>query len=109
MSPITHRVAEERSLALHGEVARRMRANPEILVHARERVQSWSQQGSLNRFWVEEWERILRGSIDEVSAAIIDPSERGRALRQSTPFAGAIDPRTRWAILRKVQSKLEMQ
>ena len=107
MSGVTHRVAEERSLALHREVARQMRANPEILVHARQRVHSWSQRGSVHRFWVAQWERILRCSTEEVGAAITDPSERGRALRQTSPFAGAIDPRTRWAILREVQKRLE--
>jgi hypothetical protein len=37
----------------------------------------------------------------------VDESEEARALRQVTPFAGAIDPRTRWRIWREVRAALE--
>lgn len=36
---------------------------------------------------------ILAGSVDEVCAFLVDPSERATALRQSTPFAGEISSR----------------
>jgi hypothetical protein len=41
--------------------------------------------------------------------ALVDPSERGRALRQCTPFAGALDPRTRWRLWAQVREELETQ
>ena len=103
MDRITHRVAEERSLALHREVARRILRDPGLLERARKRVERWASEGSVARCWIEEWAELLRGSVDEVAAAITDPSERGRSLRQTSPFAGAIDSETRWAILRRCE------
>ena len=108
MPGVTHRVAEARSLALHREVALRLRAHPELLERARARVEAWSRDRSVARVWVERWAVILRGSVDQVVAAITDPGEEGRALRQTSPFAGAVDPRTRWAILRAVGASEEL-
>jgi hypothetical protein len=45
MKPVTHRLAEERSLALHREVARRLKVDPALLETARERVQGWLESG----------------------------------------------------------------
>jgi hypothetical protein len=35
----------------------------------------------------------------------VDPAEGARALRQCSPFAGVIDPRTRWRIWREVRER----
>jgi hypothetical protein len=110
MRPTTHRVAEARSLALHREVARRLLEDPQVLdERARARVRAWSRDDNLSQHWVEAWATVLSGSLDEVVAAITDTSEEGRALRQSTPFAGAIDACTRWAILRQVRDSTELE
>jgi hypothetical protein len=103
MAGITHRVAEERSIALHEEVARRLRDRPELLDRARARVDRWSRDGSVARCWVEAWSEVLQRPIDEVVQAITDTSEHGRSLRQSSPFAGVIDAKTRWEILRRCE------
>lgn len=101
MSRVTHQLAEERSLALHREVARRLRERPDLLGVARQRVQSWLESGCVSRFWAEAWDEALDGSLDQVIARITDTSERARALRQSSPFAGVLGPRERWEILRQ--------
>jgi hypothetical protein len=36
-----------------------------------------------------------------------ESSEIGRELRQTTPFAGVIDARTRWRVWRSVREELE--
>jgi hypothetical protein len=41
-------------------------------------------------------------AVDEIAATLIDPSEHARALRQVTPFAGALSSRERWAIARDI-------
>jgi len=102
MQAVTHRLAEERSLALHSEVARQLRVNPDVLERARERVQDWLASGFVPRAWAEAWNDALSGSLDDVIARITDPSQRARDLRQTSPFAGAIDPRVRWEILRQL-------
>jgi hypothetical protein len=59
------------------------------------------------RLYAEEWARVLAGSLDEACALLVDDSERARALRQVTPFAGVVDARTRWRIWREVRERLE--
>ena len=104
MSGVTHQVAEERSLALHREVARKLRERPELLEVARERVRSWLESGSVARFWAEAWQETLNAPLEEVIARITDTSEHARALRQSSPFAGVLEPRERWEILRRLSA-----
>lgn len=45
--------------------------------------------------WLDEWDRLLRGSVDRILAALIDRSLRGRELRQNSPFAGALTEQLR--------------
>lgn len=101
-----HRRNEARSLALHREVARRIRAQPELLEPVRTRVDGWLREGTVARPYAEAWWEILSRELGELLDAIVDPSERGRDLRQCTPFAGVLDPRTRWRILREVSEGL---
>lgn len=103
MEGITHRVAEERSIALHREVARRILARPELLEQARNRVDGWSRERSISAHWIKAWSVLLGHSLDEVIVAITDPGETGRSLRQTSPFAGVIDSKTRWEILRRCE------
>lgn len=105
MQAVTHRLSEERSLALHREVARQLRVNPELLETARNRVRDWLETGFVSRVWAEAWNDALKGSLDDVIARITDPSERARDLRQTSPFAGAIDPRLRWRVLRQLKQR----
>lgn len=98
---VTHRTAELRSLALHREVARRLRDAPELVERARRRVRAWLDDGTAPRRWAARWLEILEGSTDEIAAAIADPGQEATELRQVSPFAGALDPRTRWTVLRQ--------
>ncbi len=100
MDGISHHVAEERSLALHREVAQRLCAKPELLERARERVARWQRDGSVARLWADAWADVLGQSLDEVIETITDPGEAGRSMRQTSPFAGVVDSATRWQILR---------
>jgi hypothetical protein len=98
-----HRLAEARSLALHREVARRIREHPELLEGVRTRVEAWLEDGSVAHSYARAWMEILARDLEQILESIIDPSERGRDLRQCTPFAGILDPRTRWRILDEVR------
>ena len=90
---------------MHREVARRLQDRPELLDAARERVQSWLESGGVSRYWAEAWNEALGGTLDEVIARITDPSQHARDLRQTSPFAGALDPRVRWEILRRLRGR----
>jgi hypothetical protein len=102
-----HRLAEERSLALHRAIAERLPEDPSIVERARTRVQRWLDTGEVARYWAEKWDSVLSRPIDEIRDVLVDESEAAQALRQVTPFAGAIDPRTRWRIWREVRARLE--
>ena len=105
-SPVTdgrHAVAEDVILALRAAVADRVRADPSLLEHVKRRVDGWLRSGTVARAYAEAWREILARPADEVARFLEDPGERARQLRQSSPFAGVIDPRTRWAIWRRVR------
>jgi hypothetical protein len=103
----SHRLAEERSLAYHQAVAEKLAAEPQLLDRARARVQSWLASGEVHPHYASAWKEILARSIAEVQAFLAQDSENARALRQVTPFAGALDPRTRWRIWRQVREALD--
>ena len=102
-----HRLAEERSLAYHRRVAELVPERPEILRAARRRAEAWAQSGEHHAPYARAWLAILDGGPESVLAAMTDDSERGRALRQATPFAGALDPRERWKLWREVRERME--
>jgi hypothetical protein len=102
-----HRLAEERSLALHRAIADRLSLDPSLLERARARVRRWLETGEVAPHWAGKWNEVLARSADEIRTFLVDEGEEARALRQVTPFAGAIDPRTRWRIWREVRAALE--
>ncbi len=52
--------------------------------------------------YVAAWRAALDGPGAALLALMRDPSEHARAMRQTTPFAGALSPRERWRIFREV-------
>ena len=102
-----HRLAEQRSLALHREVAAILRREPARVGEALERVRSWKRDGSVHPHYADAWERLLEGPLEALLAALVGDGQRARDLRQSSPFAGFVDPRTRWRIWREVRDRVE--
>lgn len=102
-----HPVEIERSLALHREVARRLFEAPHLVARARARVATWLEDGTVSRIYAHAWRDLLQGSAAEVARAVVEETETMDALRQVSPFAGFIDPRTRWRLLRELRSSHE--
>ena len=98
-----HELAEARSLALHRVVAERLRRDPAVLARAKARVDDWLRRGQPHVEYARAWQSLLSGSMDELVALLVDGSERARALRQVTPFAGVVNPRERWALWRETR------
>ena len=105
---VRHRKFEERSLALHREIARRIRSNPDLLSSVRERLSKDIRSG---RFSIsltdamQEWLDLLdSSSVEQLPELLIDEGENGRRLRQSTPFAGILTKEERRRILEKHES-----
>jgi hypothetical protein len=97
-----HRTAERRSLAYHHAIAERLALDPSILARARKRVAGWTASESVHRKWALAWSELLARPVAEICDALCDPGEGMTAMRQVTPFAGALDSRTRWALWRSV-------
>jgi len=48
------------------------------------------------------------GPIGPLLAVLADRSDRAKALRQCSPFAGVVDPRTRWKLWREVRERMRV-
>lgn len=88
-------------MRLHRAVADKLRGDSAVLAKARERVRGWLSDGSVHPRYAEAWNELLSLSPQEVSERLTDPGERMCALRQCSPFAGALTPQERWRILRE--------
>jgi hypothetical protein len=99
-----HELADERSLLLHREVARRLRVDPTIATTASARVNEWAKEGQTHAAYVEVWQRLFAEGLPAVIEALEDSGERGQALRQVSPFAFVLGPRERWRLLRAARS-----
>src|SRR5262245_16175113 len=102
-----HRLAELRSLAFHQRVAEQLAHRPELLARARERAERWVRENGPSAPYAREWLEILSRPVDEIRRALLEDTERGRARRQATPFAGALEPRERWQLWRDVRAAFE--
>lgn len=83
-----------------------MRRDPELLAAARERVERWLTDGSVHPTWAEAWKSILDDGLEAVIEVLTDSAPEAHDLRQVSPFAGTLDPRTRWTILRACSSRI---
>jgi hypothetical protein len=97
-----HRLGEERSIAMHRAIARRLPSEPALLEAARRRVEQWLATGAVHPDYARAWHAILNQPLERIALALVEESEDARALRQTSPFAGALEPRERWRIHRQV-------
>jgi len=93
-----HRRIDERSVALHRAIAQKLRERPELLAIARDNLTRWQLLGGRSAPYLDEWQGILDRPLEDVLTLIEEPGERMTALRQSSPFAGILEPAERWAI-----------
>jgi hypothetical protein len=96
-----HGIAEARSLAYHRAIAERLASDPAVLERARARVHAWLG-AEPDAYFAREWAVILARPLRDIATFLTDSGEHARELRQSTPFAGELDPRERWRLWREV-------
>ncbi len=95
-----HRLGELRSLAYHRVIAERL---DEATV---ERARTKAKQGAAEgNEYAKRWLELLEGPRVALRAALVDEGEAMVAMRQSSPFAGALEPRERWRIHREVRDR----
>ncbi len=92
MKPVysDHVRLDERSLALHDLVARKLLADPGVLKTAQANLRRWQDSNASASSALTEWEKILSGPADQVAKFLVERSERATRLRQSSPFAGSL-------------------
>lgn len=91
-----HARIEERSIALHREIAGRIKENPALWKVARANFRHWFLQGG-ERSYLEGMGKTA-GPLEDLLAFMVSPEEKARGLRQSSPFCGILTPRERWNI-----------
>lgn len=97
----THRDLHARSLAMHRVIAEKLEQDPTLLEHAKATLTRWRAAGDAStRIYDDEWMRVLQEGLPATLRLILDESEHGDALRHSSPFAGILTPRERFAFLR---------
>jgi hypothetical protein len=102
-----HRLAEERSIAYHRAIAQRLLEDPSLLELARARVRHWLATLRPVPTYAAGWDEILARDVQAIATFLVDPGERARELRQSSPFAGALSPRERWRLWRETRAAVE--
>jgi len=83
-----HRRAEQRALAYHRAVARRL--DDALVADALTRLRRWRAEGRIHPRYAEAWEGLLTGPRARLRRAITADDEDAAALRQSSPLAGAL-------------------
>ncbi len=97
----THRDLDARSLAMHRLIAEKLQRDPALLRRAEATLTRWRAAGDgSTRVYDDEWMRVLRQGLPATLRLMLDESEHGDTLRQSSPFAGILTPRERFAFLR---------
>jgi hypothetical protein len=99
----THQDIDDRSLAMARAIVKKIDADPERkgLEIARSVCRRWSLRRSSAA--VAEWLEILEKPWAEIRSILLDESERGKRLRQSSPFGSILSNKERWQIYRKFQ------
>jgi hypothetical protein len=90
-----HQRTAARSLALHCLIARKLLVNAALVVRARDILTSWRPAPDTNPSHIDEWERILEASTEEIACFLASMSEDAARLRQLSPFAGFVTPEER--------------
>lgn len=102
-----HRLAEIRSIELHRIVAELITADPTIIDRARDRVANWATTSRVPDAVVAAWSDLLAQPASVVAEQITVDDETMRDLRQNTPFAGVVDARRRWQMLRTTRAEAD--
>jgi hypothetical protein len=93
-----HQRIDRRSLELHRAIVEKLRGSPSLLDIALENIERWSRsEGHSQPYW-DAWREILSRPLPEILDLLVEESERMTALRQTSPFAGVLEPAERWAI-----------
>lgn len=93
-----HERIDQRSIAMHRAIAAKLVAHPELLAVANENIERWSATAIDSLPYLQAWREMLSLPLNQLLELIVEDSERMRAMRQCSPFAGVLTPKERWRI-----------
>ncbi len=93
-----HARIDARSLALHRAIAAKLSAAPELLAIAHDNIRRWTATAGRSQPYLDAWEQLLALPLNQLLERMEQDTERMRAMRQASPFAGVLTPKERWAI-----------
>ena len=99
-----HRPAELRALAYHRLVADRL--DEDLVADASRRIARWRETGRIHPSWADAWEDILAEPLPAIARAIASDTPKARELRQTSPFAGALNEQERTRLGRAVRERI---
>lgn len=106
---MSHAIHDRVGIELARRVADRLEEHPERIECARGNLRRWllrnADSPGLVRTYLE-WQSILDRTPSEIRAVLLDESDEGQRLRQSSPFAGVVPPHEVWDIKRAVRENL---
>lgn len=97
-----HPELDQRGLALHRLVAEKIRAEPARFERARATLARFRRIVDVrSQPYMRAWQQVFEEGIEAVLALATEDSERGAAMRQSSPFAGVLTDEERSAFFRQ--------
>jgi len=104
---------EEKSLWLHRAVLGPLMIDPgAVLGLARQNVQAWLPRHRADGMavrYLELWQNVLDGGVDDVVEVLTGTDEMSRELRQNSPFAGVLSDTDRRQILRSFREHWDQE
>lgn len=94
---------ELRSLWLHRVIAVAIQSDPHSALTLAEHnlgTMRGADRRRMAEHWLEEWEALLHGPLDNLLATLCSTSRHASQLRQCAPFSGLLTARERWAAYR---------
>ena len=100
------RRSDERSIALHKEIARKLRSDPGLWEIPKNNIIRWkTRRGKLEAAFVQ-WDAILKTYTRERILSILESdSEESARLRSSSPFTGILSEDERKRIFKSYSMK----
>jgi len=100
-----HDLIDRRSLELNRLVAEKIRQHPELMVFVRSNLDHSLSEPRLSNSCkdaLREWQTIF--SLKSFYEILVEDSDEGQRLRQSTPFTGILSQMERGEIFRRYES-----
>ena len=100
------RRSDERSIALHREVAKKLRSNPDLWEVPKNNIAKWRKKNGRLTAALAEWEHILNTNTKEQILSILESdSEESIRLLSSSPFTGILSEDERKMIFELYSTK----